>query len=172
MNDFATCIAESHTASDSPIWDKFYNAFFPTMQGMHDHKQDGNHQRLGIDRTIVLENGKTIWVDEKVRKVNSITGKIYDDIALEEWSDEVHKKPGWVIKPLLSDYIAYAILPLGKCYLLPVIQLQQAWLINSSEWKTLYPEIRAVNDGYCTVSWGIPVQILYKAIGACLRVTV
>ncbi len=86
-----------------------------------------DHQRNGIDRSIVLQNGKTIWIDEKARGKNKITGKVYTDIALEFLSDEAQKTPGWVCKPLLCDYINYAIIPLGRAYLLPVQQLQTAW---------------------------------------------
>lgn len=154
-----------------PFWQECYASAFPTMIAMHDHRQDGIHQRQGIDRSIILKNGKTIWIDEKVRFRNKLTGKVYADIAVEEWSDERAQSPGWVKKQLFCDYIAYAIAPLGKCYLLPVVQLQTAWLVNGENWKQAHkPPVRAQNNGWMTISWAIPVPVLFKAIGDCLRV--
>lgn len=170
VNDFQECLARSHAASDLPFWPECYRKAFPTMIAMHDHRQDGAHQRQGIDRSIVLSNGTTIWVDEKVRGTNRITGKIYRDIALEEWSVEERKVPGWAVKSLFANYVAYAIAPLGICYMLPVLQLQQAWANNSAEWKRKYFQVRARNSNYTTVSWAIPVPELFKAIGDCLRI--
>jgi hypothetical protein len=170
MNDFAACLEQSHRASDLPFWETCYAAAFPTMLAMHDHRQDGLHQRQGVDRSIVLRNGKTLWVDEKVRGRNKITGRVYEDIALEEWSSLETRNPGWVLKPLFADYIAYAIAPLGRCYLLPVLQLQSAWLVHGEIWKQTAPRILAQNNGYQTLSWGVSPKVLFPAIGDCLRV--
>lgn len=106
---------------------------------------------------------------------NKYTGQVYEDIALEYWSDEYRHIPGWVCKPLMCDYIAYAIAPLGKGYLLPVIQLQRAWVIHSEEWLEIYPPIKAKNYDprsgrrWTTVSVGVPVQTVFTAIGSGLR---
>lgn len=170
MNDFHSALARSHAASDLPFWRDCYRKAFPTMIAMHDHRQDGAHQRQGIDRSIILNNATCLWVDEKVRGRNSITGKVYKDIAIEEWSSEESQNPGWAVKSLFAHYIAYAIAPLGKCYMLPVLQLQQAWLAHSEDWKRRHFQVRARNSHYTTVSWAIPVPELFKAMGDCLRV--
>lgn len=170
MNQFDQCLKQSHAAADMPFWKDCYRMAFPTIVAMQDHRQNGEHQRQGIDRSIVLDNGTCIWVDEKVRGRNRITGRVYEDIALEEWSSLERKTPGWVVKSLLAHYIAYAIAPLGKCYLLPVLQLQESWRRNSQEWKQRFFEIRAVNEAYTTICWAIPPPVLFKAIGTCLRV--
>lgn len=162
---FQESLRRSHSASDMPFWETCYSQFFPTMLSMVDHRQDGDHQRMGIDRSVILENGKCYWIDEKVRF------KAYNDIALEEWSDQALRKPGWVCKPLMCDYIAYAIAPSGKCYLLPVPQLQQAWRDNCTLWKGLYREVQANNLGYVTISWAIPAKVLFLAIARVLRAT-
>ena len=76
-----------------------------------------------------------------------------------------------MVKPLLCDYIAYAIAPLGKCYLLPVAQLQTAWRVNGSTWKAAAGRPReAKNAGWTTVNWPVSVSVLFRAIGDCLRV--
>jgi hypothetical protein len=164
IHTFRSSLAASHSASDMPFWEECYKKAFPTMIGMHDHRQDGPHQRQGIDRSVVLGNGKTLWIDEKVRFTT------YEDIVLEEWSSWERKVPGWVAKPLFADYIAYAIAPLGKCFVLPVLQLQQAWRVRGELWRSLYRRIPVPNAGYTTVCWAIPVPVLFQAIGDCLRV--
>lgn len=177
VHNFKKSLKRSHMAASLPLWRECYHqAFYPDAHiedvPMHDHRQDGPHQRQGIDRSVILPNGQPIWIDEKVRWRNEITGIVYRDIALEEFSSIERKSPGWVVKSLFAHYIAYAIAPLGQCWLLPVLQLQQAWLRNSGIWKKAYPHpIRALNDGWVTLSWRIPPDVLMKAIGSCLRVT-
>lgn len=170
MHDFTESLALSHAASDLPIWECVYRQAFLHFQCMVDHRADGEHQRAGIDRSVILSNSKQILVDEKVRWKNAKTGRVYDDIALEFWSDEQRRVPGWVCKPLRADFIAYAIAPLGKAYLLPVPQLQLAWHRSGDVWKAKYREIRAPNRGYTTVSVGVPVGDLFSQIGGALRI--
>ena len=169
MHDFAESLAASHSASDLPIWEEIYRASFLGFSTMVDHRQDGEHQRAGIDRSVILENSKQILIDEKVRWRNAITGKVYDDIALEYWSNQERKVPGWVCKPLRADYIAYAIAPLGKCYLLPVMQLQLAWDRCGEYWIEQFHSVKAKNNGYTTVSVGVPVADVFREIGGALR---
>lgn len=169
MHDFAESLAMSHKASDLPLWEEIYRKAFPTFCAMVDHREDGEHQRAGIDRSVILANSKQILIDEKIRWRNRKTGKVYDDIALEYWSDYGRRVPGWVCKPLRADYIAYAIAPLGKGYLLPVIQLQSAWAAHGERWIRQYKQIVAENYGYDTVSVGVPVREVFSAVGAALR---
>ena len=170
MHDFAESLASSHAASDLPIWEEIYRSSFPGFVAMVDHREDGEHQRAGIDRSVILANSKQILVDEKVRGRNKITGKVYEDIALEYLSNEGRGVPGWVCKPLRADYIAYAIAPLGRCYLLPVMQLQLAWSRNGDLWRQQYRSVRAQNNGYVTVSVGVPVGVVFAEVGRALRV--
>jgi hypothetical protein len=170
-HNFAESLAASHAASDLPFWDVVYRKAFPDMLTHLDHRQDGEHQRAGIDRSITLNNSKQILIDEKVRFRNKITGKVYEDIALEYLSDEARNVPGWVCKPLRADYIAYAIAPLGRCYLLPVSQLQSAWRKHGEYWKSAHFIIRAKNKTWTTISVAVPISELFPAIGQALRFT-
>jgi len=169
-HNFKESLLKSHMAEDLPFWKEIYQKAFPSMVVMINHRQDGEHQRAGIDRSIVLANSKQILIDEKVRFKNEITGKIYADIALEYWSDFERKALGWVCKPLRADYIAYAIAPLGMCYLLPVIQLQEAWKIKGEEWIEKYPKIVAKNESWTTISVGVEPKVLFPVIGRFLRI--
>lgn len=165
VHDFNESLRRSHAASDLPIWLEIYRQAFPNMQAAIDHRQDGEHQRAGIDRSVILANSKQILIDEKVR------WKAYDDIALEYWSDRDRQIPGWVCKPLRCDFICYAIAPTGKAYMLPVQQLQQAWLINGQQWRKRYRDCLAQNRNYVTVSCAVPVKEVFSAIGQCLRIS-
>lgn len=171
MHDFAESLAASHAAADLPFWREVYEKAFPQMVAMIDHRADGEHQRAGIDRSLVLANSKQVLIDEKTRWRNKRTGKVYRDIALEFFSDEQRSVPGWVCKPLRADFIAYAIAPIGRCYLLPVPQLQSAWTKYGAGWVATYPRIVAENGTYNTISVGIPVEVLFPAIGEALRVS-
>lgn len=164
VHDFADSLAASHRASDLPIWEEIYRKSFQDFLAMVDHRQDGEHQRAGIDRSVILENSKQILVDEKIR------WKAYPDIALEYVSNDRTGSPGWACKPLRADYIAYAIAPLGMCYLLPVCQLQQAWRRKGELWKQTFFTVRAPNRTYTTLSVAVPVNELFAEIGRALRV--
>jgi len=157
---FAESLAVSHAASDHPMWLCIYRQFFPDMVACVDHREDGEHQRAGIDRSIVLGNSKQILVDEKVR------AKDYGDILLEYVSVDRTNAPGWVCKPLRADFIAYAILPRGKAYLLPVPALQKAWRERGDHWRQAYGTRAAQNNGYRTLNVPVPFAQLFRAITA------
>ncbi len=115
-------------------------------------------QLAGIDRIIRLQNGGTIYVDEKVRNAD------YDDILLEIWSSEERQARGWACKPLACHYIAYVFLPSKRCYLFPFSQIQQAIWNHWTDWLGKYKQVRAVNRGYTTVSIVVPIGVLQQAI--------
>ena len=164
IHDFAESLAASHAASDLAIWEQIYRLAFPTFCAMVDHREDGEDQRAGIDRSVILANSKQLLIDEKVRWSK------YSDILLEYLSNDRTGAPGWVCKPLRADYIAYAVAPLGRAYLLPVIQLQIAWARNADLWKAQYSIPPAKNNGYSTHSVAVPPERLFPAIGGALRV--
>ena len=179
VHDFHTSLKLSHNSESLPLWGEIYAQAFPGMVGFHSHSEDGDHQRLGIDRSVVLNTGKVIWIDEKIRGPDR-QGRPYTDIALEYLSSAESNTPVWICKPLLCDYIAYANPPLGKCYMLPVIQLQMAWVQKSQEWFSYASEkrrgfliISAKNktgtNEWTTKSLCVPTNTLFSAIGGCLR---
>ena len=165
VHDFNDSLAASHKASDLPIWGQIYKNAFPNFLAMVDHREDGEHQRAGIDRSVILANSKQILIDEKIRY------QPYTDILLEYVSVDRTGAPGWVCKPQRADYIAYAVAPLGICYLLPVIQLQIAWQRKGDEWISTYGTKKAANRGYSTLNCPVPTMALFPAIGSALRVS-
>ena len=135
------------------------------MIGCHDLRADGWHQRAGIDRLIVLSSSKTLHIDEKVRE------KDYGDILLEFWSDKERRTPGWIAKDLSCDFIAYAIAPSRRCYLLPFQPLRAAWRDRRADWVARFGRREAQNAGYTTVGVPVPVEEVFTAITDALLVS-
>lgn len=167
-HEFFASLKKSHEAEDMPFWLETYKKAFPTMIACVNHRQDGDHQRLGIDRSITLENSKQLLIDEKVRF------RPYPDILLEYLSDSERNSPGWVCKSLMCDYIAYAVAPLGVCYMLPVIQLQTAWAQYGEQWKKEYFNPKAENvcngNSWVTLSVAVPRNVVFCAIGNAFEI--
>jgi len=154
----------SKAQAEEPWWELVYRAAFPNFAGMIYVADDGWAQRGGIDRVITLSSGKTVAVDEKSRSKN------YPDILWEYWSVE-GKTKGWCAKDLACDYIAYAFVPSKTCYLLPALQLRKAWIRHRLKWVDLgkkeengFRIVRAINDGYVTVSVAVPIRESLDAI--------
>jgi hypothetical protein len=158
QHDFSVSLAKSAAQSDAPWWFEVYRLAFPNLQAAVNIRADGWAQRAGIDRRVVLGCGRIISVDEKVRD------KDWPDILLERWSDEERKIPGWVQKPLLCDFIAYAFIPSRRCYLFPTLTLQRAWRKHGRDWISTYREVRAINRNYVTVSIPVPIPVLLKSL--------
>ena len=166
MNNFTAQLDRSEVISMDPKWEAAYRVVFPRFQSMNYHMGDGWHQRAGIDRTIVMTDSRIVRLDEKVREID------YGDILLEEYTIDKYgiKAEGWVSKSSLSDYIAYLILPSGKLYLLPVLQLQAVWEIFGEEIKHIGKMVEARNEWGTTVSWALKPEAIYEYINKVSRV--
>lgn len=167
-NDFQKQLEQSHLDSQKPYWEEIYRQAFPNYEQSALCQANGQNQASGLDRAIFTTDKTIIKVDEKVRKRNALTGKVYDDIALEFISDDVLNTPGWVCKKLTADFIAYAIEPLGICYLLPIEPLQDAWRRLSQAWMNdpKHKKIKAINKRgytYYTHSLALPPSVLATA---------
>ena len=170
LHNFKQDLEESKIIQEFDFWNDIYREFFGDNITIVSNPSDGQGQRLGVDRIIVSPGSSAcIRIDEKIRKISPVTGRIYDDILLEFLSSKEHNKPGWVCKPLLADYIAYANLPAGICYMLPVQPLQKAWKVNGKRWRER-KEIPVRNEGYTTMCTPVPVNELYPAMGKTLRI--
>jgi hypothetical protein len=155
-------MSERH--ADADWWIDTYRRAFPRLQTAVSIREDGWAQRGGVDRIITLACGRTYTVDEKVRAED------WDDILLEQWSDEERRSPGWVQKPLACDFIAYAYAPSRVCFLLPVAPLQRAWRQRGRQWIGLYGQRRAQNEGYTSVGVPVPRNALMQAIAEAMIV--
>jgi hypothetical protein len=158
MNDFDDDLAFSHAQSDAPWWAEVYKQAFPGFESMVCVRKDGWAQRGGIDRVITLSSGKVVTVDEKARR------RFWPDVLLERWSSEEHKTPGWVQKNLACDYLAYAWVPSKTCLVIPFLALRRVWIDKGRDWIAKYPEKRAENKTYTTVSVAVPTEILMDSL--------
>lgn len=172
IHDFGESLAYSHSQADAPYWLAIYKRAFPTLRTCTDVRGDGWHQRAGIDRVLVLADATTVYVDEKVRRGS------WPDIALEIWSNEERKVPGWARKDLRCDYIAYALEPTRTCYLLPFRLLRRALRDHGPDWWAAaksghggFREVRADNRRYTTVSIAVPTAVLLDAIRDAMVIT-
>ena len=111
------------------FWSAIYNKAFPNLVNMMACPGDYASQRMGIDRVLLLSNGKVLKIDEKKRE------KEYNDILLEYLSNDQTNAPGWIEKDLAIDYLAYAFIQSRRCYLFPWAILRRAWMDNRQDWK-------------------------------------
>lgn len=151
--------------SDEPAWVEFYKRLWPDLHLAIRIDGESQMQRDGIDREIILRNGRRFRVDEKKRK------KDYGDLLLEEWSvfrGDGHpgNKIGWALDAeKRCDFIAYAIPPAHKCYFLPFELLRQAFRANRTAWlKARGNPKDAPNDGYVTRNLAVPWATLKTAM--------
>lgn len=171
QHDFKSSLEKSHAQADAPWWEPVYRSAFPGFVSMQNIRQDGWAQRGGIDRLVVLRDGTTLKIDEKVRY------KSYPDILLEVWSDHERRIPGWIEKDLTCDFIAYAFVPTQICYLLPFHTLRRAWEENKVAWGLLAAQnqdgfriVDADNNTYKTRSYVIPLAHLRTALGDAMAI--
>lgn len=165
VHRFAEKLEVSHKYALAPWWEQVYREAFPTFQGMVNVRDDGAGQRLGIDRHVVLSNGRTETIDEKVRETE------YDDFFLEYVSNSSTGAPGWVEKDLACDFIAYAFVQSGRCYLLPFPLLRRAWRYKGEGWKRQFPCFPALNEGYRTLGCCVPIDVVRSALAGSMLVT-
>lgn len=166
QHDFYDSMERAEALSAQMPWKDIFRRAFPGLRAAIRHRSDGWGQRSGIDWTLTLDSSKVITVDEKVRD------KDWPDILLEYCS--IHRSvddactdsctAGWVAKPLACDFIAYAMVPYGRCFFLPTLTLQRAWAFNEHTWQKEYFSGRAKNKGYVTRFTCVPTGVLMKAM--------
>lgn len=168
---FQDSLSIANHYSTSPVWESIYKKVFPDFHQMIDYSHNGIHQKRGVDRLVLLKDSTAIKIDEKIRISN------FDDVALEYASvvknGEV-KALGWVCDPEKdSDYIAYAISPLGIGWCFPYKELRRAWNIHGNKWIEKYrnpkkhigkTKTSLGNIAYETYFCPVPAKDIYKAM--------
>lgn len=164
VHSFADQLEYSARLSDEPSWVAFYQRLWPEMVASVRVDVGGDAQRDGIDRIVHLASGRQFAIDEKKRT------KYYRDIALEEWSvfyseGDQRNKIGWALDARKRcDFIAYAIVPAQKCYLLPFELLRQAFMARRSDWVRRFRIPPTPNAGYITLNVAVPPGELKTAL--------
>lgn len=163
VHDFAAYKARSNSEADQAFWRARLLELWPSLAGLVFLPDDGPGQRAGADAVIVLRTSVNYRVDFKLRET------AYADVLLEYLSDEERGAPGWVCKPVLTDWIVYAWRPTSRAIALPVPQLQDAWRRNGDAWVARFGTKRARNRTWTTLSTPVPIDALFPAVGGCLR---
>ncbi len=164
IHSFANQLEYSARLSDEAAWVTFYQRLWPEMVAAVRVDAPGQAQRDGIDRIVHLANGRQFRIDEKKRT------KAYSDVLLEEWSvwyadGDRRNKIGWALdNSKRCDFIAYAIVPSHKCYLLPFELLRQAFMAHRGQWVRQFRLAPARNDGYVTLNIALPPAELKAAL--------
>lgn len=164
VHRFGDSLAYSAALDDEPAWVAFYKRVWPDAHVLLRVDHDGAAQRHGIDREIILPNGRRFTVDEKKRKDN------YPDLLLEVVSRYVapghpDNRVGWTIDPhKRCDYVAYAIVPAARVWLLPTELLRQATHANKAAWRRRFGIQKCENPGYMSVSIPVPWPVLADAL--------
>lgn len=165
IHSFTRSLRLAEDVSDAPWWATVYQRAFPTMIGTHTIAKDGWAQRGGVDRVVILGSGKVLHIEQKVR------AEVWPDILLEYWSSREHRRPGWIAKDALSDYLAYAFLPTHRCYVFDFASLRRVWLHHRFQWVDRathridgFRIVEAANRGYTTVSVAFPITALQDAL--------
>ena len=170
VHNFKDDLARSDANAGDPWWEVFYRKVFPEYQSMSynfgDNPQGLVLQSQGVDRSVALSGGKVVLIEEKIRYIPK-----RPDVLLERWSDVDHNVPGWIVKDLHCDYIAYVWWEAKEGLLLPFQQLRMAWRRHGKEWMKRYPQKDAPNRGYKTRNYPIPTSILLDAIRDEMRVS-
>lgn len=157
INNFTVDLEYSLQERGNDLFDDLYYRIFPHLQEVKLVK-DINLQKQGIDKELIFDNNKRLFIDEKKRRKN------YGDILLEEYSNWERRVIGWLGKSKKTDYIVYAIMPTQKVYFLPFLILQKAWLHKYKKWLKQYGRKFALNNGYTTSNIPVPVDVLMNTI--------
>jgi hypothetical protein len=181
-HDFSAQLAYSHSQADAPYWQEIYQQAFPDMIACLDLRHDGWHQRAGRDRAVILSTGRSVFIDEKVRR------KVYPDIAVEVWSTypkdglepypaRPGATPGWGAKPLDCDFLAYAFAPSRTCHLFPFLGIRAAFDKHRLMWRDKatceedgFGWAVAPNGRYNTISIAVPIRILQDCVNDALTI--
>ena len=158
VHDFQRELVFSQEASDEPFWDAVYRKAFPNMVSHTLCTGNNEAQHQGIDRIVLLANGRVLKIDEKKRR------ETRKDILLEYVSVDTTGALGWIEKDLPIDYLAYAFMDRKRVYLWDWCMLRRAWIAYKADWLSRYKIPPAQNNGYKTLSVAVPIERLRKCV--------
>lgn len=173
-NDFSQDLRWSEAQHQAAWWEPYYRKAFPSLSSIQPVPGPSAAQRAGVDKFVILDGGKKISVDEKVRRNRSPV-----DIALEFAHVPVLESQaqwlGWIAKPnQFTDYLAFGFLAYKVAFFFPFITLQAAWSKQGKEWIAAYGVIKApnprINPRYHTHSVCVPTETLMGYLLDAMRI--
>ena len=173
-NEFREDLQWSESQHQADWWEPFYRKAFPGLSSIQRVPGPSGAQRAGVDKFVVLQGGKRIAVDEKIRRTVRPV-----DIALEyahvPTVEGQSPWPGWVCKPnQFTDYMAVGFASFRVAFFFPFTTLQTAWDKHGEEWLARFyiaksPNPR-VNPRYYTHSVCVPTEVLMGCLLDAMRV--
>lgn len=157
-HDFRESLSKSERDARDPLWGIVYAQYFVDFMSM-EYVTDKAQQRRGIDRIITLKNNVKVTVDKKLREP-----QYWGDVFVETVSVDTTGAPGWALKSLDCDYMAYAFRASKVCYIWPFHAVRRAWEANAERWTRQYPNKGAANVGYKTRGVIVPLGPWLQAI--------
>lgn len=186
VHSYSKSLAETEAREKNPVFWEVYQRLWPAAKSMR-RIRDPATQKAGVDVELEMPVGEPFRIEEKVRPARAPR-----DIAIEVWSKEEQRIPGWFLKPgVQTDFLAYFFLRYRRCYVFPFRSLRAAYDLHGSRWKELADQgrddraagrrnrsgfdwARAENEenGECwvTVSLCVPIATLKDQVGGCRRV--
>lgn len=172
VHNFNNSLRKAEAEKFEPFWEDVYKEYFPGIAHITSTVDNKILQKQGVDRIVILENGREYRIDEKIRFEN------YPDFCLEYWSDFESRTPGWMDKPLAIEFLCYAFVPSKTCYVLPWMELQRVWSRAKDRWIKKYRPIYAKNEDqfngriYTTKSVAVPINEVLRWMSGAKKVTV
>lgn len=163
VTDFAKDLAESHSATFSPVvWDAIKRHFPSALKAHQCHVEN---DKRGADVIVELMGEKPVMVDLKTRKKDYAKNRSDIDVVIEL---TYGNKPGWANKETLADYYLYVCMDTGRSACFPAKELQEAAARHSSTWCDSFKHFVTHTASYygatCSQAVVVPAHVVAEAI--------
>lgn len=157
-HEFLSDVKISLELDSNKKFDSYYKNAFPNLKEIA-IEENLDLQKKGYDKIITLQNGKKIFVEEKVRYTK------YKDILFEYISNSKTGATGWCEKDIYADFIAYIFVDKKiEFHLFPAQNFLRVWKDNKKFWLEKYGYKIARNVDYCSYFCCVPVMKVYHEI--------
>lgn len=125
MRNFNSELSFSH--QNEAFWQRHYKMRFPDLLRL-EPIDNPTMQSRSVDRACILSSGRRVLVEEKNERYRPI------NFTLETWSNVAMRKPGWINKVGLCNFLAVGFVNHDKTLWLSWQWLQRTWSKHRSKW--------------------------------------
>ena len=175
LNAFHKQLKDSYNKQLNDKMNAFYELYFKDVESIrvHDIKsadkatkiEDKKKQKQGVDKTILLKNGKRILIEEKFREPRYWENR-KTDILLEYISIDNKNIPGWVYTSK-SDFLVVLYknknINDSELYVFPFKPIRQWVKLHHDEFMACR-DIVAPNTNWKTISKEVPLEMIMRMI--------
>lgn len=150
--------AKTRNVSVELLLERGWSETFPQVISSKGIRSGDPRQRWGCDRILTTRSGRSVLVEEKVR-----FREYCGDLLLEVehvFDDGRDSEPGWIRKPMQSEYIGFLWVPTRRFEVYPWLQLQSWYAKHSKDHSLPRISSRGNNEGYSTSSMLVPRSVL------------